>query len=168
MSNMTQENYENFNLKNIIDELENINKNQLTEINYLFNKCKKLEKANNIYKSLNGNEMPLEVITLRNKNKILESNVKKFDETFNIEMQKRDEDIQYLEVKNFNLENENENLNKKLQDCETLINQLKSEKESLESEKQSLQEVVYTLKNTNDSITKSIEESNTSWFPKLF
>ena len=163
-----QESYENFNLKNTIDELENINKNQLTEINYLFNKCKKLEKANNIYKSLNGNEMTLEVITLRNKNKILESNLKKFDETFNNEMEKRDDEISFLEIKNFNLETENDNLNKKLQDCETLINQLKSEKQSLESEKQSLQDVVDTLKNTNDSIIKSIEESNTSWFPKLF
>ena len=52
-----QESYENLNLKNTRDELENVNKNQLTEINYLYNKCKKLEKANIIYKSLFGNEI---------------------------------------------------------------------------------------------------------------
>ena len=49
---MNEENYNNINLKNTIIELENDNKNKLTEISYLYNKCKKLEKANNIYKSL--------------------------------------------------------------------------------------------------------------------
>ena len=72
----------------------------------------------------------MEVTTLRNKNKILESNLQKFDETFKNEMEKRDDEISFLEITNFNLENENNTLNKKLQDCETLINQLKSEKES--------------------------------------
>jgi len=158
---MIEENYENINLKNTIDQLENDNKNKLTEISYLYNKCKKLEKSNNIYKSLFGNDMPLEVTTLRNKNKILESNLKKFDETFKNEMEKRDDDISFLEITNFNLENENNNLNKKLQDCETIINELRSEKESM-------QEAITTLKNTNESISKTLEEQSASWLPKFF
>ena len=158
---MNEENYENINLKNTIDELENDNKNKLTEISYLYNKCKKLENANNTYKSLFGNEMPLEVTTLRNKNKILESNLKKFDETFKNEMEKRDDEISFLEITNFNLENENNNLNQKLQDCETIINQLKSEKESM-------QEAITTLKNTNESISKTLEQQSQSWLPNFF
>ena len=158
---MNEENYENINLKNTIDELENDNKNKLTEISYLYNKCKKLENANNTYKSLFGNEMPLEVTTLRNKNKILESNLKKFDETFKNEMEKRDDEISFLEKINFNLENENNNLNQKLQDCETIINQLKSEKESM-------QEAITTLKNTNESISKTLEQQSQSWLPNFF
>ena len=158
---MNEENYENINLKNTIDELENDNKNKLTEISYLYNKCKKLEKANNNYKSLFGNEMPLEITTLRNKNKILESNLKKFDETFKNEMEKRDDEISFLEITNFNLENENNNLNQKLQDCETIINQLKSEKESM-------QEAITTLKNTNESISKTLEQQSQSWLPNFF
>tara|TARA_X000000950_G_scaffold131626_1_gene164170 strand:- start:965 stop:1441 length:477 start_codon:yes stop_codon:yes gene_type:complete len=158
---MNEENYENINLKNTIDELENDNKNKLTEISYLYNKCKKLEKSNNIYKSLFGNEMPLEITTLRNKNKVLESNLKKFDETFKNEMEKRDDEISFLEITNFNLENENNNLNQKLQDCETIINQLKSEKESM-------QEAITTLKNTNESISKTLEQQSQSWLPKFF
>ena len=158
---MNRENYNNINLKNTIVELENDNKNKLTEISYLYNKCKKLENANNIYKSHFGNEMPLEVTTLRNKNKILESNLKKFDETFKNEMEKRDDEISFLEVTNFNLENENNNLNQKLQDCETIINQLKSEKESM-------QEAITTLKNTNESISKTLEQQSQSWLPNFF
>ena len=158
---MNEENYNNITLKNTIDQLEIDNKNKLTEINYLYNKCKKLEKANNTYKSLFGNEMPLEITTLRNKNKVLESNLKKFDETFKNEMEKRDDEISFLEITNFNLENENNNLNQKLQDCETIINQLKSEKESM-------QEAITTLKNTNESISKTLEEQSASWLPKFF
>tara|TARA_B100000963_G_C22489650_1_gene608651 strand:- start:114 stop:590 length:477 start_codon:yes stop_codon:yes gene_type:complete len=158
---MIEENYENINLKNTIDELENDNKTKLTEISYLYNKCKKLEKSNNIYKSLFSNDMPLEVTTLRNKNKVLESNLKKFDETFKNEMEKRDDEISFLEITNFNLENENNNLNQKLQDCETIINQLKSEKESM-------QEAITTLKNTNESISKTLEQQSQSWLPNFF
>lgn len=161
MSYRMEQNYENINLKNIIDKLENDNKNKLTEISYLYNKCKKLEKANNIYKSIFGDEMPIEVTTLRNKNKILESNLRKFDQTFKSEMEKRDDEISFLEIKNFNLENENSKLNEKLQDVETLINNLKSEKESL-------LEAIESLKNTNESISKTLEEQSNSWLPKFF
>ena len=76
-------------------------------------------------------------------------------------MEKRDDEISFLEITNFNLENENNNLNQKLQDCETIINQLKSEKESM-------QEAITTLKNTNESISKTLEQQSQSWLPNFF
>ena len=165
---MIEENYENINLKNTIDNLENDNKNKLTEINYLYNKCKKLEKANNIFKSVFDNDKLLEVTTLRNKNKILESNLNQFDETFKNEMEKRDDEISFLEVKNFNLENDIDIINKKLKNAEKEINLLKSQNQTLESDKHDMQEVINSLKKTNDSISKSLQQQSQSWLPNFF
>tara|TARA_Y100001970_G_C13714982_1_gene593798 strand:- start:60 stop:545 length:486 start_codon:yes stop_codon:yes gene_type:complete len=153
--------YDITNLKNKIEQLENQNDSFLIQIDYYYQKIKKLERENKLLKTLLDIDMSKEIISLRNRNTFLEDKVKKFDESFESEMQKRDEEIQYLEITNFNFENDHKSLNEKLQQSETEINLLKSENESM-------QEAIHSLKNTNEALTKSIEEKNASWFPKLF
>lgn len=148
-------------LENKIEDLENQNDSFLLQVDYYYKKIKKLEKENKVLKTLVDLDLSKEIISLRNRNIFLESKVKKFDDNFESEMEQRDEEIQLLEVTNFNFENENNNLNEKLQHTETEINLLKSEKESM-------QEAIDSLRKTNETLTQSIEEKNASWFPKLF
>ena len=148
-------------LKNKIEDLENQNDSFLLQVDYYYQKIKKLEKENKVIKTLVDLDLSKEIISLRNRNIFLESKVKKFDDNFESEMEQRDEEIQLLEVTNFNFENENNVLNEKLQQTETEINLLKSEKESM-------QEAIDSLRKTNETLTQSIEEKNASWFPKLF
>ena len=148
-------------LENKIEDLENQNDSFLLQVDYYYQKIKKLEKENKVIKTLVDLDLSKEIISLRNRNIFLESKVKKFDDNFESEMEQRDEEIQLLEVTNFNFENENNNLNEKLQHTETEINLLKSEKESM-------QEAIDSLRKTNETLTQSIEEKNASWFPKLF
>jgi|SaaInlStandDraft_7_1057024.scaffolds.fasta_scaffold141833_2 chromosome segregation ATPase len=148
-------------LKNKIEDLENQNDSFLLHVDYYYKKIKKLEKENKVLKTLIDLDLSKEIISLRNRNIFLESKVKKFDDNFESEMEQRDEEIQLLEVTNFNFENENNVLNEKLQQTETEINLLKSEKESM-------QEAIDSLRKTNETLTQSIEEKNASWFPKLF